>query len=280
MHNRCMRIFVSWSGQEVKPVASLLSALVGTCLGSSDVFFSDDIVPGGRPLEEIDAALIGAEAAFVLVSQSTMRAPWLNYELGSLGARIDRMRVIPILLDLSPGELISPVSQYGAMKYDDEAKLLNTLRVLNANRESSSINPITVETTFSALWGKFVKDVKATVSTFPKSDAVPITDREMLERIIRTLESQTSKRADNDPVNIHTTGAPRARRVPTELMVGIEKFRARFPEAEVRIVGQRIYVSLRERPSSTAARSLEARANIHGYEVVFLNKKDEDDASA
>ena len=81
-----------------------------------------DIEPGARwsnaIAEELDAISIG----IVCVTRENQSSPWLNFEAGALAKRlIDQARVVPLLIDLTPSDVLQPLGQF-QIEADDQGR--------------------------------------------------------------------------------------------------------------------------------------------------------------
>ena len=190
-----MSIFISWSGPSNRDVGRKVKQFVSEVLGTDDVFMSDeDIAPGDKSLEEIDLALKRSTAALVIVSARTAREPWLNFEAGAMAVRLEKTSVIPILLDLNFSQLIQPLAQFQAIRYDDAEKFRRMLVVLNAQRDAERIKSDTLEIVFRTRWADFQKDVASIIeaSASPEDAAELPDERDKIDEILSTLRGMAS----------------------------------------------------------------------------------------
>jgi hypothetical protein len=112
-----LKVFISWSGDLAKEVATLLHGLLPVIFDGVMPWMSDqDIEAGSRGLEEIARELDGTSFGIIVVTNENQGSQWLNFEAGALSKRIDdegRVRVVPLLVDLESGaELTGPMTQF------------------------------------------------------------------------------------------------------------------------------------------------------------------------
>jgi hypothetical protein len=188
-------IFISWSGPSSREVGRKVKQLVSEVLGTDDVFMSDeDIAPGDKSLEEIDLALKRSTAALIIVSARTAREPWLNFEAGAMAVRLAKTSVVPILLDLDFNQLIQPLAQFQAIRYDDREKFRKTLVLLNMQRGSDRIKTETLDIVLTARWPKFQSDVAQIVAdgASPDDAAALPDEQDKIDEILSTLRGMSS----------------------------------------------------------------------------------------
>jgi predicted nucleotide-binding protein len=108
-----MKIFLSWSGQKSLEVAQALRDWLPSVLQNVEPWLSsEDITKGARWTFEISKALEDSEAGILCVTRENLDSRWLNFEAGALAKRINQSLVCIYLLDLKPGDLTGPLSQF------------------------------------------------------------------------------------------------------------------------------------------------------------------------
>lgn len=79
----------------------------------------EDIAAGALWSQEVSEALSATDLGVLCVTSRNQRSPWLNFEAGALAKALNQSRVIPYLIDLSPGELEGPLQQFQAAVADE-----------------------------------------------------------------------------------------------------------------------------------------------------------------
>lgn len=184
-----MGTFISWSGPECKEIAHVVKEFVSDVLGVDDVFMSDsDIAAGARSLNIIEEALDNARTALVLVTAESQRRPWLNFEAGAISAKLGKPRVVPILLNLGPSDLIQPLGQFQAIEYNDEGKMRDLLAGLNLIRPGGPVRAKTIDIAFESRWEDFVASVDLEVAKLASPAGGPeLNEAEKLDEVLLTL---------------------------------------------------------------------------------------------
>lgn len=172
---------------------------VSEVLGTDSVFMSDeDIEPGEKSLEEIDSALKRSTAALVIVSARSARDPWLNFEAGAMGVRLEKARVVPILLDLEFSQLIQPLAQFQGIRFDNREKFNQMLRVLNNQRGDSRIKSETLNIVFDSRWVEFVNEVQREIAANAQPgdlEALP-DESDKIDEILSTIRRMSNASAN------------------------------------------------------------------------------------
>lgn len=123
-----------------------------------------------------------------------MREPWLNFEAGAMAVRLTKTSVIPILLDLTFSQLVQPIAQFQAIRYDDAEKFRRTLGVLNAQRGADRIKSETLDIVFEARWPSFQDDVSAIIAAnaTPEDEKSLPDEADKIDEILATLRGLAS----------------------------------------------------------------------------------------
>ena len=108
-------LFLSWSGKKASLIAPAIKSFLEDVIAVGDIFLSHDIGSGSRWSDEIGAALRNCDAGLVLLTAENISAPWLYFEAGALSKKLEEARVIPILCDITIGEVAgTPLNQFQA----------------------------------------------------------------------------------------------------------------------------------------------------------------------
>lgn len=125
-------MFVSWSGPRSRAVAEAVAQWLENVNQILKPWLSEQIPSGARWSVEIGENLSDAKAGILCVTPENIDAPWLVFEAGALSHRWGESRVIPLLLDLAPGDLTGPLTQFQAV----------TLNRDGARRIAESLNEL------------------------------------------------------------------------------------------------------------------------------------------
>ncbi|WP_454561802.1 hypothetical protein [Mycobacterium haemophilum] len=158
------KVFISWSGELAKRVASVWRDLLGIMFDTVQPFMSEeDIGAGERNLGRIANELAGTNFGIVVVTQDNQNSRWLNYEAGALSKNVESKnaegdlaaRVVPSLVDFArAGDVERPLGQF-------QGKILNQKGIrdtLVAVAEVAGAREASVVARFDSLWDTEYKD--------------------------------------------------------------------------------------------------------------------------
>ena len=186
-----MKIFLSWSGERSKQVASALHEILKTVLHFAEPWMSEiDIESGSRGLKDISKELEGRNFGIICITPENLRAPWINFEAVALSKSVENGRVVPLLLGMDAKDIPPPLGQFQAKKLDkDGVKGI----VYDINRSAAApIDQIILDKLFDAMWVSF----DTAINAIPKStsaEPAPRKESEILEELVtgvRNLENR------------------------------------------------------------------------------------------
>jgi hypothetical protein len=186
-----MKIFVSWSGELSQVVAILLRKWLRNVIQVVEPYVSsEDIEKGSRWFADIDNKLDQTGFGIVCLTRENMKKPWILFEAGAISRTIDRSRVTPLLIDLSPADLDGPLSQFQATNFE-EADMLSLVKDLGSHLGDPRFDDALIEQSFSKWWPDFAKAVEQAVESVkqhkPRVESRP--DREILEEVLQTTRN-------------------------------------------------------------------------------------------
>jgi hypothetical protein len=151
-----MKVFLSWSGELSKQVASLMNEWIGDVLQGTEGWFSpDDIDKGSIWFNDIIKELSGTAIGILFCTKENLKAPWLLFEAGALSKGLLKSRVCPFLIDIKPSDLYPPLSLFNAAacNHDEMLKLIKTINDNNPDK----LNDDRVNKSFDMWWPEFEK---------------------------------------------------------------------------------------------------------------------------
>lgn len=125
-----MKVFLSWSGTRSKLVADALKRWLPDILQFIDTWVSEhDIDAGVRWSQQLTNVLEETQIGIIIVTPENQTSTWLVFEAGALSKSVENSRVIPLLIDLKPIDLLTPLSQFQAVEASKSGikKLLSTI---------------------------------------------------------------------------------------------------------------------------------------------------------
>lgn len=183
-----MKIFISWSGERSRLAADALRIWLPRVMQAVRPWMSDaDISAGSRWLAEVSSVLDETSIGIICVTQENLNSPWLHFEAGALSKALDQSRVCPMGLNLKPGQISGPLSQFQAVTLDETGmfKVLGTLNKLMAERAL----PETELTEIFAVWWPSLLAKLATIPDVVNPTPARSTE-DQLEEILQLAREQ------------------------------------------------------------------------------------------
>jgi hypothetical protein len=187
-----MKVFLSWSGEKSRAVAETLRDWLPLVIQDVEPFMSEeDIEAGTRWQNRIAEELEGSQFGIICVTRDNQSSRWLNFEAGAIAKEIDRGRVAPLAIDLTPGDVQQPLGLF-QVKAMSKAGILAVLESINNVRDAPLPN---LAEACDVWWEKLEPKLDAAKSAEPATTDHVRGDRELLEEILSTvrgLQSQPS----------------------------------------------------------------------------------------
>jgi hypothetical protein len=146
-----MKVFLSWSGERSKRVASALADWLPNVIQELEPWMSDrSIAAGERWHEELEEALDACQTAVICVTPENTTSPWLLFEAGALSRAYRQAVAIPLYSGLKPAEAVGPLAQRQGVAATEEG-IRNLLNTLN-KRASRPLPPSALDQSFAVWW--------------------------------------------------------------------------------------------------------------------------------
>jgi hypothetical protein len=189
-----MKVFISWSGNDSRQVAQLLSNWIPNVLQGVETWVSyADIEKGKLWMTDIGDALKGTFFGILCLTRSNIDAPWILFEAGALSKGLTKSRVCPVLIGLTCKELKLPLSNFNATMPDRDDMLI-LIKTINAQVGEKKLSEKRVEEAFDKWWNDFKNEFDKIVNGFKSSKAVPY--RSVDEMVVEILELARSIQAN------------------------------------------------------------------------------------
>jgi hypothetical protein len=210
-----LKLFISWSGEQSKNVASALRWWLPKLFDTVEPWMSDtDIGAGQRNMVAIERQLEDTDFGVLVVTRSNEHSPWLNYEAGAISKAIGSEReqlVTPILVDIdNPSQLTGPLKQFQAKRLDLNG-VKDLVKAIAAAAGVDAANAVErAEVMYSQLERRIAQG-HAGVSTAPSGSPRRDTD-DMLDEVlnlVRALKVDSDFRALAEPSGRRETIARR-----------------------------------------------------------------------
>ena len=153
-----MKIFISWSGPRSQYIAKALNDWLPKVIQAVDPWMSsEDIAVGTRWAAEISNNLSEIRVGIICLTPENQNNPWIMFEAGALSKTLQNTFVCPYLMDISPSQLSSPLTQFQSVQADKDGtfKLLQTLN--KALGEGSRITDSQLSESIDMWWSSLEK---------------------------------------------------------------------------------------------------------------------------
>ncbi len=179
-----MKLFISWSGERSKLVATALRDLLPEAIQDLIPWMSDhDINAGARWGHDLTKQLAECDLGIICLTPENLLAPWLLFEAGALAKSVIDSRVVPYRLGLTATDVSLPLAQFQGVDAN-EAGTRKLFQSLNSVR-SDPMPDERVERIFSRWW----PDLSAQIGAIPAANepkVPPKSEHEMLEEVLST----------------------------------------------------------------------------------------------
>ncbi|WP_136515129.1 toll/interleukin-1 receptor domain-containing protein [Geomonas edaphica] len=183
-----MRVFISWSGERSKFVAEAIRNWLPKVLQTLRPWMSqEDISAGARWLTDVSSELSQAKVGIICVTPENQHNPWLQFESGALSKTIDQTFVCPVLLEMQPGQLTGPLTQFQSVVLDHSG-VMRLLKTLNSALVEHKMPESELEEIFEVWWPKLSNKI-STVPIITEPIARRTSD-EMLEELLQNTREQ------------------------------------------------------------------------------------------
>jgi len=185
-----MRIFVSWSGTLSKVVANNFRTWLKSILQNVDVFVSsEDITKGSRWFSEIAKELEKSDYGIVCLTKENVQSPWIFFEVGALSKKVSTSSfVCPLLIDITPSELIGPLAQFQALIPTKE-EMYKLIKTINGLQDIGKLEEVILNSTFNKWWSDFESQLNEAKKTYPtKIENIKTSQRDQLDILEEILQ--------------------------------------------------------------------------------------------
>ncbi|HBA9440845.1 TPA: TIR domain-containing protein, partial [Escherichia coli] len=146
-----MKIFISWSGQDSLEIAKVLRDWIPNVIQVAEPYVSaEDIDKGTRWATDISKELDDSSYGIICLTKNNINAPWINFEAGALGKKVDKSRVSPFLFKIKPSEITGPILQFQYTRSDDKNDILKLM--LSINNQAGFLTEERLTKAFEQWW--------------------------------------------------------------------------------------------------------------------------------
>ena len=159
---------------------------------------TDDIQKGERWNAELSKSLGSHAIGIICVTPENSTEPWLTFEAGALSRSVEKGKVMPLLLGMSPDEIEGPLKQFQITKLEKK-DIFRLLRSLNDDPKNR-IDEDVLKDSFNKYWSEFQDSMKTIAYQSISGDQATVT------RMIRALAHHGIDRSNSGYQTYFTDG--------------------------------------------------------------------------
>lgn len=239
-----MKVFLSWSGQRSKEVASLLSDWLCCVIQASRPWISArDLDRGSLWFGEINDQLKDTTVGIICLTQENKTRPWILFEAGALAKGLSTSRVCTLLVDLEPKDIEDPLAQFNHT-FPTRESVLGLVKTLNNTLGTNGLDNRTLDQVFNTYWPQFEERFSEILSSTeaqppskprPKEDVLGeiLENTRMLNSRIRRIEHETERLRIRDldmPMSMIPEQAIEMAKAGMPIEMLIDRFGGRVPK--------------------------------------------------
>lgn len=182
-----MRVFLSWSGERSRTVATALKDWLPLVLHYTRPWLSDtDIHAGERWAQLVARELSESSFGILCLTPENLDSAWMLFEAGALAKSLETSRVVPVLLDLDLSDLAGPLAQFQAKKLTKDG-----IRAVVDSVQASTVEGVPSDrlgSLFEPLWPVLENQLAAIEPSPDEARATrPVAD--VLEELVASVRS-------------------------------------------------------------------------------------------
>jgi len=192
-----MKVFISWSGKRSKALANALKEWIPHIVQHAEMWVSDkDISAGDRWAQEISGELESSNFGILCITPENLSSEWILFEAGALSKSMQDSKVIPLLFGLELQDLRPPLSQFQALKVDEQG-MLNALKAINSVSETKTKEDI-IDSLVPALWPRLQEKLDD-IPEKEDSEKHMRPQTEILEDLVSQVRGLNGRMREYDP---------------------------------------------------------------------------------
>lgn len=264
-----MKVFISWSGERSGQVATALAGWLPKVIQATKPWLSSaSIDAGARWGEEVGRALEELQCGVLCLTPENLESPWILFEAGALSKAVSASRVIPYLLGFEPRQIGGPLSQFQAVRADEEGTR-RLLIALNAAAGGPVGSQEALEESFEVWWPKLQPELVRLGAQKPRGISTPSRSLDaMMGEVLELLRAQRAT-PDADAAAMPTTSEPEARLTVGAIIRGL-RIKRRWTTRELAMraaVSERTVSSIETEAVRPSARTLQAISSAFGINL-------------
>lgn len=192
-----MKVFISWSGTRSKALAIALKEWIPCVLQYVEPWVSEkDISAGDRWAQAIASELETSNFGIICITPENLSSEWILFEAGALSKSMQDAKVIPLLFGLELSDLGGPLSQFQALKVDENG-LREVIRSINDVAENKASEGI-INRLIPNLWPDLNTNLEKILDEKP-SEKHARPQHEILEELVTSVRGLNTRMRDFEP---------------------------------------------------------------------------------
>jgi hypothetical protein len=192
-----MKVFISWSGDRSKALAVALKDWIPLILQYAKPWVSEkDISAGERWARAISGELESSNFGILCITPENLSSEWILFEAGALSKSMLDAKVIPLLFGLELSDLRGPLSQFQALKIDQQG-VMDVIKAIDSVSETKAADGAIVQLV-PALWPQLREKINSIPGRAPAGKH-PRPQGEILEELVSQVRGLATRMRDVDP---------------------------------------------------------------------------------
>lgn len=194
-----MKVFISWSGDTSRAVATALAEWLPDVLQAVEPWMSSEDIPkGSQWLQEVTKQLEENSRGVVVVTPDNHERPWLNFEAGALSAKATQARVCTALFQVTNANVSGPLGVFQSTDLSSAEDIGRLVATLNSDLGSKALDKSRLDRALT----RSIPDLIARLEEIPTHalQGVPSaeparTDRALLEELLELVRGESRRDA-------------------------------------------------------------------------------------
>lgn len=189
-----MKVFLSWSGNRSKEVASLLSEWLCCVIQAARPWISTrDLDRGSLWFGEINDQLKDTTVGIICLTQENKSRPWILFEAGALAKGLSTSRVCTFLIDLEPKDIEDPLAQFNHT-FPTSESIFSLVKTLNSTLGANCLDTRVLDQVFKTYWPQFEQKFQEVLSqTDSPGPTKPRPKEDVLGEILENTRAMSSR---------------------------------------------------------------------------------------
>ena len=189
-----MKVFLSWSGNRSKEVASLLSDWLCCVIQAARPWISTrDLDRGSLWFGEINDQLKDTTVGIICLTQENKARPWILFEAGALAKGLSTSRVCTLLIDRDPKDIEDPLAQFNHT-FPTCDSIYGLVKTLNSTLGASGLDIRVLDQVFKTYWPQFEEKFKVILEqTESHAPSKPRPKEDVLGEILENTRLMSSR---------------------------------------------------------------------------------------